>query len=66
MLRPRTPPARPDSEPLNDYQIDREYEPIGPPLGARLLRLLTYLLLMVLALLSFALFWVIAKLLNLL
>jgi hypothetical protein len=50
-------------DPLNDYQVERETDRIGPPLSMRLLRLAQGALLIVLAVLSLAVLWVLLELL---
>jgi hypothetical protein len=61
----RTPPPREaPTEPIDDYVVDRDTERVGPPAGARILQGLNALLLAILALLSLALFFVVATLLG--
>ena len=60
------PPYQTRSDPDNDYLVEEERGRAAPPLVAQLLRLLAGLLLLVLAAISFGLFWVVAKMLNLL
>lgn len=59
-----TPPEA-SAGPIDDYQIDREPERVGPPLGTRILRVLLGALLIVLAAISIALCWVVGMLLHL-
>jgi hypothetical protein len=58
------PPARP-APPLDDYQVYRDSERVGPPVSVQLLRIARGVLLIVLAAISLALCWVVALLLHL-
>ena len=53
-------------EPIGDYVVGSEAERIGDPLGTKLLRAFHWLLLLILAVISFALFWLVGVMLGIL
>ncbi len=59
-----TPSREPDQVPVNDYHVDRETGQITRPATHRVLAIANGVLLVILAVVSFALFWVVATLLG--
>ncbi len=57
-------PGEADKQPIDDYRIDREVGGPGRPATHHILAVLNGLLLLILAAVSFALFWVVATLLG--
>ena len=58
------PPRAADREPIDDYQVDRELGQATRPVTHHLLGLMNGLLLVILAAVSFALFWIAATFLG--
>jgi hypothetical protein len=59
-----TPPREPDREPIDDYHVDRETGQLTRPATHHILAVANGLLLIILAAVSFALFWIVATLLG--
>jgi len=60
------PQAQPIDEPPDDYLVEGDEEPDRQPTGARVIQGLQVLLIAILAVLSLAVFWLIAMMLNIL
>jgi hypothetical protein len=64
MMALTTPPREPAPEPIDDYHVDRETGQMTRPATYHILAIANGLLLIILAAVSFALFWIVATLLG--
>jgi hypothetical protein len=64
MMATTNPSREPDPEPINDYHVDREIGQTTRPATYHILAVANGLLLIILAAVSFALFWIVATLLG--